>query len=126
MGRSGNADERQSRGNSPLAQGVLSGKYKPGQPYPADSRAVDDRQNHFIRRFLQNDQLLQKVQRLTPIAQENHCTMSQMALAWVLRRPEVTSCIVGASKPKQLEENAEASGVQLSPEAIRRIEEVLS
>jgi len=111
---------------SPLAQGVLSGKYKPGQPYPADSRAVDDRQNHFIRRFLQNDQLLQKVQRLTPIAQENHCTMSQMALAWVLRRPEVTSCIVGASKPKQLEENAEASGVQLSPEAIRRIEEVLS
>jgi aryl-alcohol dehydrogenase-like predicted oxidoreductase len=111
---------------SPLAQGVLSGKYKPGQPYPADSRAVDDRQNHFIRRFLQNDQLLQKVQRLTPIAQENHCTMSQMALAWVLRRSEVTSCIVGASKPKQLEENAEASGIQLSAETIRRIEEILA
>jgi voltage-dependent potassium channel beta subunit len=111
---------------SPLAQGVLTGKYKPGHPFPADSRAVDDRQNHFIKRFLQNDQLLQKVQRLAPIAQENHCTMSQLALAWVLRRSEVTSCIVGASKPKQLEENAEASGIQLSSEAIRRIEDILA
>jgi aryl-alcohol dehydrogenase-like predicted oxidoreductase len=110
---------------SPLAQGVLTGKYKPGKAFPADSRAADDRQNQFIKRFVDDPQLLEKVQRLVPIAEEHHCSMSQLALAWVLRRPEVTACIIGASKPQQIEENAEASGIKLSEEDARRIDEVL-
>lgn len=111
---------------SPLAQGVLSGKYKPGQPFPVDSRAADDRQNQFIKRFVEDPELLAKVQRLAPLAEEHNCTMSQLALAWVLRRPEVTTCIVGASRPRQIEENAEASGIKLSEEDTRRIDEILS
>ncbi|HZZ43717.1 MAG TPA: aldo/keto reductase family protein [Tepidisphaeraceae bacterium] len=109
---------------SPLAQGVLTGKYKPGQGMPAGSRASDDRQNHFIKRLVENQELLKKVQKLEPLAQEEECSMSQLALAWILRRSEVTSCIVGATNPKQLEENAEASGVKLSDETIRRIDEI--
>jgi aryl-alcohol dehydrogenase-like predicted oxidoreductase len=111
---------------SPLAQGVLTGKYKPGQRPPADSRAADFRQNQFIKPFLENERLLRRVQRLIPLAQANHCTVTQLALAWVLRRPEVTSCIVGASKSRQLAENAEASGKKLSEETIRKIEEIVS
>jgi aryl-alcohol dehydrogenase-like predicted oxidoreductase len=111
---------------SPLAQGVLTGKYKPGQPVPADSRGADDRQNQFIQRFLSDEKLLQKVQRLAPIAAANNLMMSQLALAWVLRRPEVTSCIVGASKPRQLEENAKASGIKLSDQDVAKINDILS
>ena len=110
---------------SPLAQGVLSGKYKPGATVPADSRAKDERQNMFMKDFLQDRVLLEKVQRLVPIAQEHGCTLSQLALAWVLRRSEVTSCIIGASKPSQVEENAEASGVKLDEATVRRVEDVL-
>jgi aryl-alcohol dehydrogenase-like predicted oxidoreductase len=110
---------------SPLAQGVLTGKYKPGQPVPADSRAKDDRQNQFIKPVVQNQDLLAKVQKLIPLAQEKHCSLAQLALAWILRRPEVTSCIIGATKPRQVEENAEASGITLEPETIRRMEEIL-
>ncbi len=110
---------------SPLAQGVLTGKYKPGQPVPADSRGADDRQNQFIQRFLK-DELLQKVQRLIPLASSLNLQLSQMMLAWVLRRPEVTSCIVGASKPSQLQENAIASGTKLPDEVITKIEEILA
>jgi voltage-dependent potassium channel beta subunit len=111
---------------SPLGQGVLTGKYKPNQPLPADSRARDDRQNQFVKPLVQNQDLLAKVQKLVPIAEENRCTIAQLALAWILRRPEVTSCIIGATKPKQVEENAEASGIQLSDETARRIEEILA
>jgi len=111
---------------SPLAQGVLSGKYKPGAAFPADSRAADDRQNQFIKRFVSDDALLKKVQQLIPLARESGCTMSQMALAWALRRKEVTSCIIGASRPAQLEENAKASGMKLPEETLRRIEEILA
>ncbi|HEY8751960.1 MAG TPA: aldo/keto reductase family protein [Tepidisphaeraceae bacterium] len=111
---------------SPLAQGVLTGKYKPNQPHPADSRARDDRQNQFIKPVVQNVDLLAKVQKLVPLAEENRCTVAQLALAWILRRPEVISCIIGATKPKQVEENAEASGIQLSDEAVRRMEEIMS
>jgi aryl-alcohol dehydrogenase-like predicted oxidoreductase len=111
---------------SPLAQGVLTGKYKPGQRPPADSRAADFRQNQFIKPMIENERLLKRVQRLIPLANESNCTVSQMALAWVLRRPEVTSCIVGASKSRQLAENAEASGKKLTAEIIRKIEELLS
>jgi voltage-dependent potassium channel beta subunit len=111
---------------SPLAQGVLTGKYKPGQPVPADSRGADDRQNQFIQRFLKDDQLLHKVQRLAPVAAGLNLQMSQMMLAWVLRRPEVTSCIVGASKPSQLQENAVASGIKLTDDIVAKIDDILA
>ena len=111
---------------SPLGQGVLTGKYKPGQSPPADSRAKDDRQNQFIKPMVQDQALLARVQRLVPIASEKHCSVAQLCLAWVLRRPEVTSCIIGATKPHQVEENAEASGITLEDETIRRIEEIFA
>lgn len=111
---------------SPLAQGILTGKYKPGQPPPPDSRAQDQRQNQFITRLVQDSQLLQRVQRLVPIAREKNCSLAQLCLVWVLRRPEVTSCIVGATKPNQVEENARASAITLDAEMARRMEEVFS
>lgn len=110
---------------SPLAQGVLTGKYKPDQPLPQDSRASDPKQNQFIKSLLEDRSTLEKVQRLEPIARDAGCTMAQMAIAWILRRPEVTSCIVGATRPDQLEHNAAASGIKLSEEIVRRIEEVM-
>ena len=111
---------------SPLAQGVLSGKYKPGQSPPPDSRARDDRQNQFIKKTLENPQVLAKVQKLTGIAHELSMTVSQLALAWILRRSEVTSAIVGATRPQQLEENAEASGITLEPAIVQRVEEIFA
>ena len=111
---------------SPLAQGVLTGKYKPGGQLPADSRAKDERQNMFMKDLLEDRALLEKVQRLVPVAQEQGLSLSQLSLAWVLRRPEVTSCIIGASKPAQVHENAEASGVKLDAETVRRVEEILA
>jgi len=110
---------------SPLAQGVLTGKYKPGQPIPTDSRAADDRQNQFIKKFLDNPQLVEKVQHLAPIAQENNCSIAQLALAWVLSHREITSCIMGATRPSQVEENAKASEIKLTEETVRRIDELL-
>jgi aryl-alcohol dehydrogenase-like predicted oxidoreductase len=111
---------------SPLAQGVLTGKYKPGEPIPEGTRAGDPKQNQFIGRFLDDRALLERVQRLAPIARDAGCSMAQLAIAWILRRPEVTSCIVGASKPEQLVQNAQASGLKLSEEIIRRIEDVMA
>jgi aryl-alcohol dehydrogenase-like predicted oxidoreductase len=111
---------------SPLAQGILTGKYKPGQPLPAGSRAADDRQNMFIRERVSDRALLEKVQRLVPVAQELGVTLSQLALAWVLRRAEVTSCIIGATRPDQLDDNAKASGLQLDAATVRKLEEILS
>lgn len=105
---------------------MLTGKYKPGTPLPAGSRAADERQNQFIKRYLENPDLLAKVQRLHTIADEQHCTMSQLALAWILRRPEVTSCIIGATRSEQIAENAEASGMKLDEATVRRIEEILA
>jgi aryl-alcohol dehydrogenase-like predicted oxidoreductase len=109
---------------SPLGQGVLTGKYRPGQAAPADSRAKDDRQNQFIKPLVQDEGLLRKVQQLEPIARERNCSVAQLALAWVLRRPEITSCIIGATKPRQVEENAEASGIQLDEGTARTMEEI--
>jgi aryl-alcohol dehydrogenase-like predicted oxidoreductase len=111
---------------SPLAQGVLTGKYKPGQKPPADSRAADDRQNQFIKNLAGDAAVLAKVQRLAPIAEDHHVTLAQLALAWILRRGEVTSCIVGATKVRQLEQNAEASGVKLDDATVRRVEEIMA
>ena len=111
---------------SPLAQGVLTGKYKPGEPHPGSSRAKDDRQNQFIKGMVGDDQLLEKVQKLRPVAEENGCSMAQLALAWALRRPEVASLIVGATKPQQLRDNCEASGIELDDEMTRKIDETLA
>lgn len=110
---------------SPLAQGVLTGKYKPGEPPPPDSRAANDDMNMFLeskgRRFRSED-LLAAVQRLIPIAEDQGITLSQMALAWVLRRKEVAAAIIGASRPEQLEANVKASGISLSRETLAEVD----
>ena len=111
---------------SPLAQGVLTGKYSPGQAFPADSRAADSRQNLFIKKWTDDKELLTRVQKVEAVAREAKCTMAQLALAWVLRRPEITSCIIGASKPRQVEENVQAVGIKLDEHMVRRIEEILT
>jgi aryl-alcohol dehydrogenase-like predicted oxidoreductase len=105
---------------SPLAQGVLTGKYKPGDRPAEDTRAASRGMGGFMSNFLQDD-VLEAVQRLRPIADGLGITMAQLALAWVLRRPEVASAIVGASRPQQVHDNAAASGVVLD-EALRAIE----
>jgi 1-deoxyxylulose-5-phosphate synthase len=109
---------------SPLAQGVLTGKYRPGQPPPEGSRKTNDAMNYFMDR-VDDDTLLERVQLLQPIADELGLTMAQLALAWVLREPNVASAIVGASRPAQLEDNVGASGVELGPEILRQIDEAL-
>lgn len=111
---------------SPLAQGVLTGKYKPGESFPGGSRAKDDRQNQFIKKHVDDHDLLERVARLEPIARELGCSMSQLALAWCLRRPEVTSVIVGASRPDQLKENVEASGIELDAATTAQIDDILA
>jgi aryl-alcohol dehydrogenase-like predicted oxidoreductase len=110
---------------SPLAQGVLSGKYKPGEAPPADSRATSDEMSFAIKRYM-DDEVLEAVQRLVPIGEGAGLTMVQLALAWVLRREEVASAIVGASRPEQLEANAEASGVELADDVVAAIDEALA
>lgn len=108
---------------SPLAQGVLTGKYLPGHPPPADSRAASEEMGGFLQgRERMDDSVLAAVQQLKPIAQELGLTLAQLALAWVLRRPEVASAITGASRPDQVKENAKASGVKLSDDVLRRID----
>ncbi|RAY13143.1 aldo/keto reductase [Actinomadura craniellae] len=110
---------------SPIAQGVLTGKYQPGQPPPAGSRATDEKGGaNFVKRFL-NDDLLTRVQQLKPIADEAGLTMAQLAVAWVLQNPNVSSAIVGASRPEQVHDNVKAAGVKLDAELMRRIDEVL-
>ena len=110
---------------SPLAQGVLTGKYEPGSPPPEGSRAASDAMSGFIDPYLDDD-LLAAVGRLRPIADAAGLTMAQLALAWVLRRPEVASAIVGASRPEQLKQNVAASGVELSSDTLAAIDEALS
>jgi 1-deoxyxylulose-5-phosphate synthase len=110
---------------SPLRQGVLTGKYLPGRPPPSDSRAAHERMGVFLQQRM-SDAVLSGVQRLRPIAQELGVTLSQLALAWVLRRPEVSSAIVGASRPEQVEENARASGVKLDAAVVARMEEAVA
>ncbi len=106
---------------SPLAQGVLTGKYKPNSPPPADSRAASDQMGGFIKRFMEKP-VLEAVQKMKPLADEAGLTMTQFALAWVLREPNVASAIVGASKPSQLDENAGASGVKVDPALFAKAE----
>ena len=103
---------------SPLAQGVLTGKYHPGQAPPEDSRAASESMNGFIG-GLMRDNVLEAVEGLRPIADEAGLTMAQLALAWVLRMDNVASAIIGASRPEQVHENAAASGVTLSADVLR-------
>jgi len=109
---------------SPIAQGVLTGKYRPGEQPPPGSRATDEKGAAFIAKFMTNE-VLERVQRLRPIAQEAGLTMAQLAVAWVLQNPDVSSAIIGASRPEQVRENVKAAGVRLDPEILRRIDEVL-
>jgi aryl-alcohol dehydrogenase-like predicted oxidoreductase len=113
---------------SPLAHGVLSGKYKPGQPPPPGSRAASEQMNAFMEtagRHYRSTYLLEAVEQLKPIAADLGLTMAQMALAWVLRRPEVTSAIIGATRPEQVAENVRAAGVKLPAEALEQIDQAV-
>jgi len=110
---------------SPLAQGVLTGKYKPGQPLPENSRAADPEQNMFLNGGKLDQEMLVKVQKLEPIAEQAGLTRSQLALAWCLRQRNVSSVIIGASRPEQVEDNAGASGVALSAEVLTAIDDAL-
>jgi aryl-alcohol dehydrogenase-like predicted oxidoreductase len=105
---------------SPLAQGVLTGKYKPGAAPPSDSRMASRSMNAFMERY--DDEVLERVEKLCPIAEGLGISMAQLALAWVLREPNVASAIVGASRPEQVADNAAASGIELDKETIAAIE----
>jgi aryl-alcohol dehydrogenase-like predicted oxidoreductase len=110
---------------SPIAQGVLSGKYQPGQDAPAGSRATDTKGGaNMIKRWMTDD-VLTRVQQLQPIAADLDLTMAQLAVAWVLHNSNVSAAIVGASRPEQVAENVKAAGVTIPDDAFKRIEEVL-
>lgn len=109
---------------SPLGQGVLSGKYDPDKPPPSDSRASNDKMGGFMDRLMRPE-VLRAVQRLKPIAEEAGLTLPQFALAWVLREPNVTSAIIGASRPEQVRENAAASGVIVDTQLFVRAEAIV-
>lgn len=110
---------------SPIAQGVLTGKYKPGEELPAGSRATDEKGGaDMIKRFM-NDETLTAVQKLQPIADDLGITMAQLAVAWTLANDNVAGAIVGASKPEQIESNAAASGVKLDASVLGAIDEAL-
>jgi aryl-alcohol dehydrogenase-like predicted oxidoreductase len=109
---------------SPLAQGVLTGKYRPGEAPEQGTRAADPESNRFMRELM-NEEVLSAVDRLRPLASEAGLSMSQLALAWVLRQDNVSSAIIGASRPEQVEDNAAAAGVRLSPDVASEIDGVL-
>jgi aryl-alcohol dehydrogenase-like predicted oxidoreductase len=110
---------------SPMAQGVLSGKYLPGQPPPAGSRATDEKSGAgFIARWLDED-VLTRVQLLKPLAEQAGLTMAQLAIAWVLQNPNVSSAIVGATRPEQVYDNVKASGVKLDADLMKAIDEIV-
>ena len=110
---------------SPIAQGVLTGKYLPGQQPPEGSRATDTKGGaNMISRFMR-DEVLEAVQRLRPLADEAGLSLAQLAVAWVLQNPNVSAAIVGASRPEQVGENAKAAGVKLDADLLKRIDEVI-
>jgi len=110
---------------SPLAQGVLAGKYKPGEQPPSDSRAASDSMGWAMDRYMSDD-VLGAVQRLVPIAEGAGLTMVEMALAWVLREPNIASAIIGASRPEQVHANVAASGIELSQDVLDAIDAALT
>ncbi|QSO51357.1 aldo/keto reductase family protein [Alicyclobacillus curvatus] len=109
---------------SPLAQGILTGKYRPGQLIPEDSRAANDSTNRWIRSYLK-DEVLESVMKLEDIAMNLGASLSQLALAWVLRQPNVSSAIIGASRPSQIDENVKAVDLELNADVLAEIETVL-
>ncbi|HLV72557.1 voltage-dependent potassium channel beta subunit [Actinomadura hallensis] len=110
---------------SPIAQGVLTGKYKPGEPPPAGTRATDDKGGaDMIKRFLDDD-LLTRVQNLRPIADDLGLSMAQLAIAWTLQNPNVSAALVGASRPEQVADNVKAAGVKLEEDVMKKIDDVL-
>lgn len=109
---------------SPIAQGVLTGKYQPGQAPPAGSRATDAVGGNFVRDLL-NDDVLTRVQQLAPLAKEAGLTMAQLAVAWVLQNRNVSAAIIGASRPEQVAENVKAAGVKLDEGLLKRIDEIV-
>jgi aryl-alcohol dehydrogenase-like predicted oxidoreductase len=109
---------------SPLAQGILTGKYKPGQDAPAGSRGADPKFGRFVAQWL-NDDVLERVQQLGPIAEAQGLTIAQLSLAWVLQNSNVSAAIIGATRPEQVVENVKAVGVKLPEEVYAKINEIL-
>ncbi len=109
---------------SPIAQGVLTGKYLPGAAPPAGSRATDEHGAGFISRLM-NDDILSRVQQLTPVAEQAGLTLAQLAVAWTLQNPNVAAAIIGATRPEQVRENVKAAGVRLDPAVLAQIDDVL-
>jgi aryl-alcohol dehydrogenase-like predicted oxidoreductase len=109
---------------SPMAQGVLSGKYLPGQPAPEGSRAADPNVGEFIQKFMTDD-VLTRVQQLAPLAKEVGLDMAQFAVAWVLQNDNVSAAIVGASRPEQISSNVKAAGVKLPAEIMKKVDKIL-
>ena len=109
---------------SPLAQGLLTGKYRPGQPPPADSRAASDAMSAPMA-LVMSEERVAAVERLRPVAAGAGLSLAELALAWALRRPELASAIVGASRPEQVHANARASGIELTPDTLAAIDEAL-
>jgi len=109
---------------SPMAQGVLSGKYQPGQPPPPGSRATSEAGATFIAKFM-TDEVLTRVQKLKPIAVEAGLSTAQLAIAWVLQNKNVSAAIIGATRPEQVRENVKASGVTLDASIMKRIDDAL-
>ncbi|MFD8599947.1 aldo/keto reductase family protein [Kitasatospora sp. NPDC059646] len=111
---------------SPIAQGVLTGKYRPGAEPPAGSRATDDKGGaNFVARWLRDD-VLERVQLLRPLADQAGLSLAQLAVAWVLQNPNVSAAIIGASRPEQVTENVKAAGVKLEPELLAAMDEILA
>ncbi|MGI8334099.1 aldo/keto reductase family protein [Actinomadura scrupuli] len=111
---------------SPIAQGVLTGKYQPGAAPPPGSRATDEASGADFIKALLTDDILTRVQRLRPIAQELGLSMAQLAVAWVLQNPNVSAAIIGASRPEQVRDNVKAAGVKLDAEILKRIDEIIA
>lgn len=110
---------------SPIAQGVLTGKYKPGQPAPAGSRATDEKGGAgAVQRFMR-DEVLERVEKLTPLAEQAGLSLAQLAVAWVLQNRNVASAIIGASRPEQVHENVKAAGVKLDADLMAAIDDTL-
>jgi aryl-alcohol dehydrogenase-like predicted oxidoreductase len=110
---------------SPIAQGVLTGKYRPGEQPPEGSRATDDKGGANMIKHWMDDDVLSRVQQLVPLAEEAGLSMAQLAVAWVLQNDNVATAIIGASRPEQVDDNVRAAGVKLDDELLRKIDDVL-
>ncbi|MFI6577297.1 aldo/keto reductase family protein [Nocardiopsis sp. NPDC050513] len=110
---------------SPIAGGVLTGKYRPGQAAPSGSRGADPKSSRFVKDMTEDEELLSRVARLEPLAAEAGLSPAQLAVAWVLRNPNVSAAIVGASRPEQVRDNVGASGVKLDDDLVARIDGIL-